>query len=73
VLQKSKHSNKCILSVRQLQCLKWVAEGKSDCEIAAILSLSPKTINYHLEKIKHTLGVFTRVQAVAIAIRNGWL
>ncbi len=59
------------LSMRERQCLQWVAVGKSDWEIGEIMSISEKTANYHVEKIKRKYNVATRIQAVVHAIRGG--
>lgn len=61
------------LSSRELECLKWVAEGKSDWEIGEILSISKSTAHNHVENIKQKLDVSTRMQAVIYAMREGIL
>lgn len=61
------------LTEREITCLKWIAEGKSDWQIGVILSISAKTVNYHVENAKRKLGVATRIQAVVVAIRSGAL
>jgi DNA-binding CsgD family transcriptional regulator len=38
-----------------------------------ILNISPKTVNYHVEKAKKRFGVTTRIQAVMTAMRLGVL
>lgn len=55
---------------RQLDCLQWVAEGKSDWEISQILKISEFTVHNHVEGAKRVLGVNTRVQAVVAASRR---
>lgn len=55
---------------RQLDCLQWVAEGKSDWEISQILKISEFTVHNHVEGAKRVLGVTTRVQAVVAASRR---
>lgn len=57
------------LMPRELECLRWVALGKTDAEIAVILSISPRTARFHVENAKLKLRVATRVQAVAEALR----
>lgn len=57
------------LTSRELECLRWVAVGKTDSEIAVILSIKPRTARFHIENAKRKLGVATRVQAVAEAMR----
>ena len=62
-----------LLTSREIECLKWAAEGKSDWEIGQILRISAKTVNYHIENVKRKFGVPTRVQAVVSAFRYGKL
>ena len=50
-----------------------IADGKTDAEIAQLLRLAPKTVNYHVERIKRRFRVTTRIQAVAIALRRGYI
>jgi DNA-binding CsgD family transcriptional regulator len=57
------------LTARELECLRWVAVGKTDSEIAVILSIKPRTARFHIENAKRKMGVATRVQAVAEAMR----
>lgn len=56
---------------RQLECLAWVQEGKSATDIGAILGLSGRTVEKHLDKLCGHLGVKTRVQAVVRARELG--
>ena len=63
----------CPLTERQLECLKWVMDGKSDWEIGEILSISERTAHNHVEAAKRLLEVGTRTQAVVQAWRRGWL
>ena len=57
------------LTAREVECLHWVAAGKTDLEIAVILSISPRTARFHIENAKRKLRVATRVQAVAEALK----
>jgi DNA-binding CsgD family transcriptional regulator len=58
------------LTVRELECLRWTALGKTDAEIGVILSISARTARFHIENSKRKLGVSTRIQAVAEALRQ---
>ena len=60
------------LTRREGEVLCWVAEGKTDGEIGAILGLSVRTVQKHLEHIFTKLGVETRTAAVAWMHRFGW-
>jgi DNA-binding response OmpR family regulator/DNA-binding CsgD family transcriptional regulator len=54
---------------RESEVLMWIARGKSNRDIAEILSLSPRTVNKHLEQIYAKLGVENRAAAAALAVR----
>jgi DNA-binding CsgD family transcriptional regulator len=58
------------LTQREIECLSWAAEGKTDAEIGVILDISSKTVNYHVENTKKKFGVGTRIQAVVGAMRR---
>ena len=58
------------LTVRELECLRWTALGKTDSEIGVILSISARTARFHIENSKRKLGVSTRIQAVAEALKQ---
>lgn len=51
------------LTDRELQVLTWVARGKSSSDIATILGISERTVNFHLDNAMRKAGVATRVQA----------
>ena len=53
------------LSPRESECLHWVSSGKTDFEVGRILSISPRTVRFHINNAKTKLGVTTRIQAVA--------
>jgi LuxR family quorum sensing-dependent transcriptional regulator len=61
------------LTPRERECLKWAAEGKSEWEISQILGISEHTSEKHLLNAKFKLGAVNRVQAVAEAIRRGYI
>ena len=57
------------LSHREIEVLFWLANGKTDHEIARLLALSGKTVNHHVEHIMAKLNANNRAHAVAIAMR----
>jgi LuxR family transcriptional regulator, quorum-sensing system regulator BjaR1 len=61
------------LTLRELDCLRWTAEGKTSSEIAAIIKLSEHTVNHYLIAAARKLDCVNRVQAVAKALRMGLL
>ena len=58
------------LTAREAEVLLWIARGKPNRDIAEILSLSPRTVNKHLETIFSKLGVENRASAAVLAIRT---
>ncbi len=53
------------LTQREVEVLRWTAEGKTSWEISGILNLSERTVNFHLDRAKKKLGVFSKTHAVA--------
>ena len=58
------------LTSREAEVLLWIAQGKSNRDIAEILSCAPRTVNKHLEHIYTKLGVENRTAAGIIAVRT---
>ena len=59
------------ITAKQKTILQWLAEGKSNKEIAALTAVLPSTVDGQLRRIFQKLGVNTRGEAVAKAIREG--
>lgn len=59
------------LTFREITVLSLIARGKSDKEIAALLGLSPFTVNKHSSHLVRKLGSRSRSQAAARAVREG--
>jgi two-component system response regulator NreC len=60
-----------VLSQRERQVLELVAHGSNNQEIGRQLTLSPKTIARHRERIMHKLNMHSRTELVKFAIRTG--
>ena len=63
------------LTIREVEVLKWLKEGKSSFEVSMILHISERTANFHCNNIMRKLDAVNRVQAVAIALKKriiGW-
>ncbi|MCW5719644.1 MAG: autoinducer binding domain-containing protein [Devosia sp.] len=52
------------LSPVQIEILKWAAAGKSNLDIATILGLTKRNVEYHLSQTFRKLGVVSRSQAI---------
>jgi DNA-binding response OmpR family regulator/DNA-binding CsgD family transcriptional regulator len=56
------------LTGREAEVLLWIARGKSNKDVSAVLRISPRTVNKHLEQVFEKLGVENRASAAAITI-----
>jgi ATP/maltotriose-dependent transcriptional regulator MalT len=61
------------LSGREWEVLALVAEEYSNAQIAQSLVISQHTVKVHLRNIFEKLDVQTRLGAVMVALRQGWL
>ena len=61
------------LTPRELDVIRLVAEGLSNKEIGEVLSISPRTVNFHLDNLFAKLGVRSRTEAAILALRQGWI
>src|SRR5216684_4901464 len=59
------------LNDREVEALTWVARGKTSAEIAQILGLSKRTIDFHIDNARAKLGAATRTEAVIKAADGG--
>ena len=55
---------------RQRQVLQLIAEGKANKEIAALLNVSEKTVDFHKSRIKRTLKLGSTAELTQFAIKN---
>jgi DNA-binding NarL/FixJ family response regulator len=58
------------LTVRDIQVLELLADGKSNKEVAQALGISDETVKSHLKRLFEKLGVTDRTEAVALALRQ---
>ena len=59
------------LNDREVETLTWVARGKTSTEIAQILGLSKRTVDFHIDNARAKLGAATRTEAVVKAADGG--
>jgi len=60
------------LSKRELEVLRFVADGNSNQRVAACLGLCEDTIKAHMKTILQKLNARDRTHAVTIALRRGY-
>ncbi|WP_377294117.1 transcriptional regulator VisN [Rhizobium sp. SG2393] len=58
------------LTEREIECLYWIAEGKTSDEIAVILGISRNTINNYITSVMRKTATKTRSEAIAHAVRH---
>lgn len=67
------HGMSSSISEREREVLRMVSTGATNQEIARSLHLSPNTVRNHLSRIYERLGARSRLEAVDIAIREGFI
>lgn len=58
------------LTPRELEILKWCKDGKTRPEIGEILSITAKTVEFHLRNVMDKLGANNQISAVVIALQH---
>ena len=61
------------LSPREMEVLDSAALGLTNKEIAYRLGISDRTVQFHMNSIFNKTGTSSRTEAVALAVRSGWL
>jgi DNA-binding NarL/FixJ family response regulator len=59
------------LSRREMQVLKLIVQGSTSAEVAALLGLSPKSIDTYRSRMMHKLEIDDLASLVKFAIRHG--
>lgn len=59
------------LSDREMSVLRWTAEGKTSAEIAAIMGIAERTVNFHINKAVTKLGAMNKTSAAVRAAMLG--
>lgn len=62
-----------MLTNKERECLYLAAQDKTSREIAAILNISERTANFHIDNIRKKFMVRSRQAAIAAAISKGFL
>jgi two-component system nitrate/nitrite response regulator NarL len=69
-LKQRATGHSALLSPRELEIIRMIAEGLSVPQIAATLHLAPSTVRTHVQNLYAKLGVSDRAAAVAEAMRR---
>ncbi|WP_248806699.1 helix-turn-helix transcriptional regulator [Pseudomonas sp. MWU13-2100] len=62
-----------LLSPREVEVLKWSGEGKTAPEIAQLLELNVRTVNFHIANAITKTGTTNKIAAIVAAIQSGVL
>ncbi len=61
------------LTDREREILRWVASGLQNKEIAQKLGITLATVRNHIHNVLDKLGVHSKLEAVSLAFRSGWV
>jgi DNA-binding CsgD family transcriptional regulator len=61
------------LSIREIEVLRWSAEGKTAADIGVILNLKERTVHFHMSSAARKMGASNKTAAVAQAMMCGVL
>ncbi len=73
LLQSSPTKSKLKLSEREMQCLTLIAKNYSIQHIAKMLSITERTVNYHIQRLNKKLGAANKYQSVIKALVKGFI
>jgi DNA-binding NarL/FixJ family response regulator len=61
------------LTPRQREVLQLLAEGQSAKQIAAVLGISTRTVEFHKYQMMEALGIQTNAELIHFAIKHGFI
>jgi two-component system, NarL family, response regulator NreC len=61
------------LTTREREVLQLAAEGRTNADIAAVLYVSPRTVETHRAHLMHKLGLRTQAELIRYALKRGIL
>ena len=61
------------LNERDRECLRMLADGHKDEQIASQLGIAARTVRFHIDRIKRSFGATSRVHMMAMALRANLL
>jgi two-component system response regulator NreC len=73
VLARQTLPHQSILTWRERQILRLVAQGYSNAEVAALIGISPKTVDTHRSRIMEKLNLHSRADLTRYALEYGYL
>ncbi|MFT8209523.1 MAG: helix-turn-helix transcriptional regulator [Symbiopectobacterium sp.] len=68
---KAPSLNDALFTARETEVLYWCSLGKTYSEISIILGISPRTVKFHMARVKSKLGVVNAKQAIRLSSELG--
>lgn len=65
--------SECPLTQKQIEIVRWLADGKEQVEIAAIMQCARNTVSRHVSRAHQATGTFNMHGLVAMALRREWI
>ena len=69
-MSEGRENSRSTLSQRELEVLGWIKNGMKTTDISETLSISERTVKFHIKNIKQKLNAGSRAHAVAIALER---
>lgn len=71
ILRTSPQQPQSELSEREITALMWTARGKTSDDIAVVMNISKRTVDFHLNNARTKLGATNRIEAAVKAAMDG--
>lgn len=55
------------ITPREMETLRWAAEGLTNAQIAAVMEISPNTVHHHISRAMRAVGARDRTHAVVLS------
>lgn len=59
------------ITPQELECLRWSMDGRSATDVGALMNITPRTVNFHLQNVMRKLNVTSKLQAVLKCVDAG--
>ncbi len=67
-IRQLRRKKRVTLSEREKEVFKWLRKGKTSWDIADILGITERTVNFHINNVMQKFNALSRTQALAMAI-----
>jgi LuxR family quorum sensing-dependent transcriptional regulator len=71
--QKIQQDFGCPFNDREIEVIKWAAEGKTAGETGLIMGISQDIVRTVTQRAGYKINAYNKVNLVAQSLRNGWI